>query len=329
MRVERLWRSWALAAGWAARAAAVVAATLLVSAALRAASGADSTPGRPLRVVTTTTDLRALVEAVGGDRVAAESLLAGAQDPHHFEPKPRQLAAMRGADVFVQIGLDHEPWARRLLSQAGNPKVHPGAPGYVDASKGLGEILEPVARTGRGAGHVHALGNTHYWLDPENAKPMTRLIADALSAVSPGDRALFERRRAEFVTRLDDGIQRWTRQLAPFRGQRVVAVHDSFPYLARRFGFTVVAHVELQPGIPPPPAHLARLAGVMRTHGVKLILSEAWLPDDVAERVARAAGATLVKLPTSVGSAPGTDDYVALLDRITESLVVSGTPARR
>ncbi len=290
--------------------------------------GAEPTgQGRQLRVVTTTTDLRALIEAVGGDRVSVESLLTGAQDPHHFQPKPRQVVAVRAADLFVQIGLGHEPWASRLLAQAGNAKIVPGAPGFVDTSRGIREVLEPVARTGKGAGHVHGFGNTHYWLDPENAKPMTRVIADALSAVAPVDRALFERRRAEFVTRLDAGIERWTAQLAPFKGQRVVAVHDSFPYLARRFGFGVAAHVEVQPGIPPSPAHLVRLAGIMRTHGIRVILSEAWLPDDVAERIAGQAGATVVKLPSSVGSAPGTGDYVALFDRISETLVTVGAPA--
>ncbi len=308
---------------------ALAAALLLVgpamlggkpAAAARAGDGAPAPARPPLRVVTTTTDLRALVEAVGGDRVVVESLLAGAQDPHHFEAKPRQIAAVRAADMLVRIGIGHEEWLGRLLRQAGNPKVAPGAPGHVDTSRGIVDVLEPVARTAEKAGHSHAFGNPHYWLDPENAKPMTRIIADALAGALPADRGLFERRRAAFVASLDERMRRWVETLAPYRGIRVVAVHDSFPYLARRFGFTVAGYVEPQPGIPPTPAHLARLVGQMRSHGIRVILTEAWLPDDAASRVAEAAGAKVIKLPTSVDSGPGTQDYLSLFDRITEAL---------
>lgn len=324
-------------------AAALVLMTLVVADARPglAASAADASPGRaqpPLRVVTTTTDLRDLVQTVGGDRVVVESLLAGAQDPHHFEAKPRQIAAVRAADMLVLIGMDHEEWLGRLLKQAGNLKVVPGAPGHVNTSRGIVDVLEPVARTAEKAGHSHAFGNTHYWLDPENAKPMTRIIADALAKALPADRELFEQRRAAFVTSLDERMRRWAEKLAPYRGVRVVAVHDSFPYLARRFGFSVAAYVEPQPGIPPSPTHLARLVGQMRSHNIRVILTEEWLPDDTANRVAGAAGAKVVKLPTSVDSGPGTPDYLSLFDRITEALAAgfaaaglsgTGAPAGR
>ena len=51
--------------------------------------------GGPLPVVTTTTDLKALVEAVGGDRVRAISLAPALHDPHSVEVKPGALAELR------------------------------------------------------------------------------------------------------------------------------------------------------------------------------------------------------------------------------------------
>ncbi|HWP35083.1 MAG TPA: metal ABC transporter substrate-binding protein, partial [Thermodesulfobacteriota bacterium] len=305
---------------------------LLALALAPAHSAGAAAAARPLRVVTTTTDLRALVEAVGGDRVTVASLLAGAQPPHAFEAKPGHVALLRSADLVVRIGLDHDAWLARLLAQAGNPRIRFGAPGHVNTARGI-EVLEPVPRTGTPARHVHAFGNPHYWLDPENARPMTRTIADALAAAAPADREGFERRRQAFLERLDAGLARWTRALAPYRGARVVAVHDSFPYLARRFGLVVVGYVEPQPGIPPPPAHLARLVAEMRRRQVRVVLSEAWLPEELPRRVAAEAGATVVKLPTSVDSAPGTGDFVALFDRIVERLVAgfeaAGPPGGR
>jgi ABC-type Zn uptake system ZnuABC Zn-binding protein ZnuA len=152
---------------------------------------------------------------------------------------------------------------------------------------------------------------------------MTATIAAAPSAIAPAEAARFTARRTAFLARVDEGLRRWTAALAPYRGVRVVAVHDSFPYLAQRFGLVVAAMIEREPGVAPPPAHLARIAQQMSRHGIRLILSEAWLPDDLARRVAEAAGATVVKLPTSVASGPETEDYIALFDVIVTRLAAA------
>jgi ABC-type Zn uptake system ZnuABC Zn-binding protein ZnuA len=92
--------------------------------------------------------------------------------------------------------------------------------------------------------HVHGFGNPHYWLDPENARPMTERIQAALGALAPADAAVFAANRARFLQGLDAGLVRWRSALAPYAGTRVVVAHESWPYFARRFGLTVV---------PPPP----------------------------------------------------------------------------
>src|SRR5262245_26477998 len=84
-------------------------------AALAAAAPQAVLAQEKTRVVTTSADLKSLVEAVGGDRVEAESLAAPEQDPHGIELKPSQLARLRSAEVLVRIGLDHEPWLDRVL----------------------------------------------------------------------------------------------------------------------------------------------------------------------------------------------------------------------
>ena len=48
-----------------------------------------------LSVVTATTDLAALAQEVGGDRVEVESIARGYQDPHFVEAKPSFLLKLR------------------------------------------------------------------------------------------------------------------------------------------------------------------------------------------------------------------------------------------
>src|ERR1041384_7590217 len=85
-------------------------------------------------VVTTTTDLRSLTEVVGGEHIAAVSLVPPNMDAEEYQPKPQDVLRLRNARMLVRVGLDYDLWADRLLLQAGNGAIRRGGPGYVDAS---------------------------------------------------------------------------------------------------------------------------------------------------------------------------------------------------
>jgi ABC-type Zn uptake system ZnuABC Zn-binding protein ZnuA len=281
--------------------------------------------GGPLVVVATSTDLKALVEAVGGDRVRVESLAAPAQDPHAIDLKPGQISRLKAAALLVRIGLDHEPWLTRALRTAGDRRLVPGSPHYLDTSSNIALLQTETPRLREsGASHVHGYGNPHYWLDPENARPMTADILDALARLAPGERSLFEANRQRFLVQLEMGLGGWLRAMAPYKGTRVVVVHDSWPYFARRFGLAVVATVETTPGVPASPSALAALPQRMREGGVTLLIAETYSNESVVRQIASRSGARAVTLVTSVGADPAAADYLALFDvnirRLTTAL---------
>ena len=271
--------------------------------------------GGTLVVVTTSTDLKALVEAVGGPRVRVVSLAPPLHDPHSVEVKPGALAELKAAALLVRIGLDHEPWLARPLRAVGDARLLPGGAADLDVSRGIAllDAETPRVRPERGV-HVHGFGNPHYWLDPENARPITERIQGALARLSPGDAALFEANRAQFLRMLDAGLTRWRAALAPYQGTRVVVAHESWPYFARRFGLTVVASLEPTPGVPPSAAYLAALTGRMKASGVRLIIAEPSTSASLVAQVAARAEARAVILIPSVGGDPAARDYLSLFD---------------
>ncbi len=290
-------------------------ALLLVAVAPARAAGA-------LDVVTTSTDLKALVEAVGGERVTVESLSPALHEPHAVDVKPGQLARLKSAALLVRVGLDHEPWLARVLATVNDPRFAPGGAADLDASKGI-DLLQaetPRIKSDRGA-HVHGFGNPHYWLDPVNARPITQTILDGLARLSPDAREVFTRNRSRFLERLDAAIGRWTDSLAPYRGARVVVFHDSWPYFARRFGLAIVATVEPVPGVPPSPASLASLTTSMKDASVRILIVEPSASRSVANRVAASTGARVVTLIPSVGGDPEARDYLELFEINVRRLV--------
>src|SRR5712691_11083438 len=203
-----------------------------------------------VRVVATTTDLKALTEAVGGDLVDVDALARGNQNAHDLEVRPSLMVKVRRADLLVMNGLELDQWAEIVVQGANNPKVIPGAPGRVDASSGILVLEVPHSRVDRSMGDVHPVGNPHYTLDPGMVPAITGNILEGLSRVAPQSRATFERNRKEFLARLDDAMAGWTRMMAPLKGARVIVDHNLWPYFLTRFGLLQASSSEERPGIP-------------------------------------------------------------------------------
>ena len=150
----------------------------------------------------------------------------------------------------MRIGLDHEPWLARPLRAVGDARLLPGGAADLDVSRGIAllDAETPRVRPERGV-HVHGFGNPHYWLDPENARPITERIQDALARLSPGDAALFEANRAPLLARARRGPDALACGAGALtRARESWSAHESWPYFARRFGLTVVAALEPTPG---------------------------------------------------------------------------------
>ena len=277
-----------------------------------------------IQIVTTTTDLRSLVEAVGGDRVEAVSLVPAAMNAEEYQPKPQDLLRLKNARLLVRVGLDYDLWLDRLLAQAkflgGNSDLSRGGVGYVDASFGIPVLEVRGLSVGPGDGHAHGNGNPHYWLDPKNAQIITSTILEALARRDPANGATYEANRLAFLARLETKLSEWETKLAPLKAMPLVAYHNSWPYFARRFRLDFVGFLETKPGVPPSPLHLAGILQTMRARAVRIVVREPHEPERDVAFVAGKAGASVVTLAASVGALPQADDFISLLERDVEAL---------
>ena len=217
---------------------------------------------------------------------------------------------MRDAAIVLRVGVDYDLWLDPLLRASENPAVRRGGPGYVDAS--LDIALLDVRIGGLGGGHPHGRGNPHYWLDPRNAEVITGTLLEALARVDPPNAKRYEANRLAFLARLDARIAEWSRLLAAPRP--LIAYHDTWPYLARRFRLRFVGVIESRPGVPPSPAHLAELARAAARERVAAVVREPYEPARDAEFIAARSGAKVAVLASSVGAVPEAVDYISLID---------------
>jgi ABC-type Zn uptake system ZnuABC Zn-binding protein ZnuA len=246
-----------------------------------------------------------------------------------------------------------------LLNGARNPRILAGQKGYLDASRVIAPLDVPTAPVDRSMGDVHALGSPHYLLDPLLGLRVAALVRDALTALRPGDGAVFAANYEAFERRLDDDLvgptlaQKygaaklatlyehgkllpflrqqsdadqlggWLGALAPYRGVKAVDDHPMWSYFARRFGVDIVGHLEPKPGVPPTTRHLQEIVELVRTDKVPLLLAAAYYDPRHADFVAGQTGAAVVRMANQAGARPGTDDYLAMVNYNVEQLVAA------
>jgi zinc/manganese transport system substrate-binding protein len=281
---------------------------------------ASTTADAELRIVTSTSDLAAVVREIGGEHATVKALALHTQDPHWVDARPHLALDLARADMLVIVGMDLEiGWLPTLQTGSRNARIQPGGHGFVDASELIEPLEVPTKRVDRSEGDVHPGGNPHYMFDPRAAIRVARGLAERMAALDPDQADCYRNHAKAFAKRLETARPAWEAQLKILRGANVIAYHKSFPYLADWLGFRVVEHIEPRPGIPPNPHHVARVLGAAKTHGVRVILQESFYPDRTGQLVASRTSAKLARIPAGPDLAAG-QGYVDFIDHVVATL---------
>ncbi len=274
-----------------------------------------------LNIVATTADLAALAQAIGGREVVITALARPTEDPHFVDAKPSFIVKLSRADALIHGGAELESaWLASLLAGARNAKILPGAPGNIRACQGV-QMLEVPDALDRSHGDIHAAGNPHFLVAPENARIVAAHLAEVFGQLDPSSAALYAANRKAFTEQLEARRRVWRNALAPFKGARLVAYHNSWPYFAREFDLEISLFLEPKPGIPPSAAHLAMVMARMKEQQIRVILHDPYLDRRTAETVARTTGARVMNVTQYPGGVKGSEGgYLEMMDYLVHTL---------
>jgi zinc transport system substrate-binding protein len=257
------------------------------------------TEAAALKVFVSIAPQKYFVEKVGGDLVEVSVLVPAGASPHHFEPKPRQMAALSKASLYFAVGVDFEKaWLPRLA--AAHPRMR-----VVRTDEGISKILtadrldEPKGdlqnpKKGEArAGHDHgpASPDPHVWLSPPLVKIQAGRIRDALVAVDPARGSRYEENCAAFLREIDS-LDAELRGLFAGRRGRFLVFHPSWGHFARAYGLEQVAF-EIE-GKEPKPAQLQKLIRYAREKDIRAIFVPPQFSAKSAEQFAREIGGRVV-----------------------------------
>jgi zinc/manganese transport system substrate-binding protein len=281
-----------------------------------------------LNVVATTPDLGSIAREIGGDHIDLSTLAKPTEDPHFVDAKPSFIVKLNRADVLIEGGAELEiGWLPALLDQSRNTKIAVGAPGHVSCAQGV-QLLEVPTTLDRSRGDIHAAGNPHFMVDPANSIIVARHIANVFCTQDEKLAADYRANLKKFIDTLESKRAGWETAMAPFKGQQIVAYHNSWLYFGNRFGLKIDLFLEPKPGVPPTPTHLAEVITRMRQENVHVIIVDPYLNRRTAETVAAKTDGLVLDVTQFPGGAKGTEGgYIQLMDYLVNS--VSGALAAK
>ncbi|MFZ1683284.1 MAG: metal ABC transporter substrate-binding protein [Candidatus Zixiibacteriota bacterium] len=268
-----------------------------------------------LKVVASSSDLGSIVREVGGENVDVASIGQGKSNLHFVEMLPSYMLKVSQANIYFKVGLALDQWAAGIIDGARNDKLV-----VIDCSNGVDVLEKPTGKVDASMGDVHPDGNPHYWLDPRNGKVIAQNILTGLSQADPANAAVYKANCENFNRRLDSAWQVWSAKATAFKRLPIISYHSSWAYLAHAFDLDVVGFIEPKPGIEPTASHTAELIDIIKKRNVKVILREPYFSDRAPNALAKATGATVYLVPSSVGGTEGARDYFSLFDELISVL---------
>ncbi|MDR1586302.1 MAG: zinc ABC transporter substrate-binding protein [Treponema sp.] len=283
-------------------AAPVEAAAGRDSVAANAASDKGPAMGRPLLALSILPQTW-FADRISGGTARTLVLVGPGQNPHSYEPGPKQMSSLAEAGAWILSGAEFEISLR--------PKIESLFPKLliVDGTEGVAfrnieehedEDEEDEDSAGHGADSAAPEIDRHTWLGSAPAKILSAHIRDALCALDPAGAEEYKKNHEALVREIDGEFAALKTELAPLRGRSVFVYHPSFGYFLDEFGIRQEA-VETG-GKEPGPRTLSRLIDKARQERAAAIFVQAQFPVNSAKTAAAAAGAELVSLdPLSPG----------------------------
>ncbi|MDR0443293.1 MAG: zinc ABC transporter substrate-binding protein [Treponema sp.] len=249
------------------------------------------------------------VSRIAGDKAATLVLAGQGQNPHNYEPTPKQIQSLAAARAWVLSGSEFEISLRgKVASLFPNLLL-------VDGTEGVRfRLLEPAAeRTNVSEGsppvdhdhdgdddHSSLEIDKHTWLGREPAKILAAHITDTLSLLDGANADYYFEQYEILVREIDDEFDKLKIILAPLEGRSVFVYHPSFGYFLDEFGIHQEA-VETG-GKEPGPRDLQFLILRLKEEQAAALFVQAQFPANAAKTLAAAVDAELIALDPLAGN---------------------------
>lgn len=239
-----------------------------------------------IKIVSTIFPLAEIAREVVGERGEVFQLIPSGAEVHDFQLRPSDIVTLRQAELILAVGPALEPWLKKIESALDNKYIH--------------KIYfhdELRNRNYRGLDDE----DPHLWLDLKADEILVEALVEALIKLDPAGGDYYRGRGQRFQARLSALDRSFQEQLQSCRSNVfIVAGHQAFGYLARRYNLKLYSLVGANPEARPGLKKLQEIVDIIKKEKVKAIFYESSVNPYYAESIVRETGVCLYPLSTGV-----------------------------
>ncbi|MCV9940600.1 metal ABC transporter substrate-binding protein [Boseaceae bacterium BT-24-1] len=256
-----------------------LAAATTLAFGLAGSAFAQTTPGKPLRVVTTFTVIQDIAQNVAGTAAIVESITKPGAEIHDYQPTPLDVVKAQSADLVLWNGMNLERWFEKFFDNVKNVKS--------------AVVTDGIAPMGIKEGPYEGKPNPHAWMSTASALIYVENIRKALSEADSANAATYARNANDYAAQIKamDGPLRARLDKVPADKRWLVSSEGAFSYLTRDYGWREAYLWPINADEQGTPQQVRRLIDLVRKNKVPAVFSESTISDKAAKQVARETGA--------------------------------------
>ena len=255
----------------------ILCITILVSCSKSENTAADS---QKLKITTTTTMLKDLIQTIGGDKVEVINLMGEGVDPHLYNASAGDVEKLANADVIIYGGLHLEGKMSDVFG-----KLENSGKDVLDVGNTLDKSLLIFQEEN--------IPDPHVWFDTNLWILEAEAVAAKLSDIDPENKDYYMSNLESYKKELSDLTEYVIRRINEIpESQRIlVTAHDAFGYFAKQFRLEVRSLQGICTDSEAGTKDISELADFIAEKKIKAVFIESSVPRKTIESLQEAVKA--------------------------------------
>jgi zinc transport system substrate-binding protein len=297
-----------------------------------------------LTIYTTIFPLEDFAKKIGGKHVKVESIYPPNVDAHTYEPSPKTMVEIAGADAFIYTGVGLEGFADAAIETLEKENVK-----IVKAGEGI-ELLKWSEESGHHHeeehdqhahedeeanheehedheeehGHEHGDLDPHVWLDPIHSITLAENIKNAFVELKPEAKEEFEQNFETLKSELEKLDGEFQEVVKNAKQSKILVSHAAYGYWEKRYGIEEISVSGLSPSQEPSQKQLQEIIETAKKNQIKFVIFEQNVTEKIADIVKNEIGAEALTLhnleSVTTEERKNNEDYFSLMRKNLETL---------
>jgi len=226
-----------------------------------------------LKVVTTASIFADMAENIIGDQGTVQTIVPIGEDPHTYEPTPRDAQLIADAELVFKNALTFEGWLEELIDNSGTKAE------VITVTDGITPITSLQYKNA---------SDPHAWMDVSLGLTYIKNIKDALVKMRPEGKEVFEFNYGVYKKQLEDLDAYITEKVRalPISRRVLITSHDAFQYYGKRYGIRLESVLGTSTDAEVQTSDIVRLNKVIQENDIPAVFIESTVNPKLLKQLA-------------------------------------------